>query len=112
MNGEEHRANISRRKNRVVFDWQDLVTDAEALLRSTAAYTGEEIEDARARLKRQLDSVRGHAGHWNRQAMDSCRAVSGAADEYVHDHPWKLLGVVAVLGVMAGLCVGNDKRRQ
>lgn len=109
MNAADHRTNINHRKNRVVVDWKDLVTDAEALLRSTATYTGEEIEDARARLKLRLEAMQDRTGQWSQQAKDRYRVVSDAADEYAHDHPWKLLGLAAALSLVVGVCLGSDK---
>lgn len=112
MSMKNHRADINRQRERVAFDVKDLVAGAEALLRSTAAYTGEEIEDARVKLQSELQSAREQAGQWNQLAKDRYRKVSDATDEYVHDHPWGLLGIVAALGVAAGLCLGNEKYRR
>jgi ElaB/YqjD/DUF883 family membrane-anchored ribosome-binding protein len=112
MSMKNHRANMSRQKERVAFDVKDLVAGAEALLRSTAAYTGEEVEDARVKLQSQLQSAQEQAGQWKQVAKDRYREASDVTDEYVHDHPWGLLGIVAALGVAAGLCLGSDKRRR
>ncbi|TCT10163.1 DUF883 family protein [Paralcaligenes ureilyticus] len=112
MSVKNHRANMSRQKERVAFDVKDLMAGAEALLRSTAAYTGEEIEDARVKLQSQLQSAQEQAGQWNQLAKDRYREASDIADEYVHDHPWGLLGIVAALGVAAGLCLGSEKCRR
>ena len=112
MTVKNHRANMSRQKERVAFDVKDLVAGAEALLRSTAAYTGEEIEGARVKLQSQLQSVQEEAREWNQLTKDRCGEVADIADEYVHDHPWGLLGIVAALGVVAGLCLGNERHQR
>ncbi len=112
MSVKNHRANMSRQKERVAFDVKDLVAGAEALLRSTAAYTGEEIEGARVKLQSQLQSVQDEAREWSQLTKDQCGEFADIADEYVHDHPWRLLGIVAALGLVTGLCLGKEKPRR
>ncbi|UHL64829.1 DUF883 domain-containing protein [Paralcaligenes sp. KSB-10] len=111
MSAEQHRININRQKERVVFDMKDLIAGTEALLRSTASYTGAEIEQARASLKEQLELAQQQASQWNQLAKDRYRDASDATDEYVHDHIWGLLGAAAVAGLVIGVCLGSDKCR-
>ncbi len=35
------------------------------------------------------------------------RAAGHAADDYVHDHPWKAIGAAAGVGMILGLLIGR-----
>ena len=78
-----HSAEILANKDKVASSFRELVAGTEDLLRSTASYTGEEVEDARKRLKRQLEAARSAAGDWEQTAAERYRRVSAVTDEYV-----------------------------
>jgi len=35
-------------------------------------------------------------------AVESTRKAARVTDEYVHDNPWKAIGITAVVGVLLG----------
>ena len=100
MNRKSQRAEIALHRARVSDSFQELLAGTEDLLRSTASYTGSEIEAARERLKRQLAEARESAGEWETAARQRARRASVYADEVVHEHAWKSAGVAALVGVL------------
>ena len=98
MNRKSQRAEIALHRARVSDSFQELLAGTEDLLRSTASYTGSEIEAARERLKRQLAEARESAGEWETAARQRARRASVYADEVVHEHAWKSAGVAALVG--------------
>jgi len=112
MSTDEHRANMAEQKDRVVFDLKDLVASTEALLRSTASYTGAEIEEARSQLKRQLESAQDYAQDWNNTALDAYRRACAAADERVRASPWAFISGALAAGVILGHCLRSDRDRR
>lgn len=92
---------------------RDLISGTEDLLRSTASYSGSEIESARDKLKLRLDAARDQARGWERAAWDRAREVSHATDDYVHENAWKSIAGAVLVGVLAGICMMSDhgKRR-
>jgi ElaB/YqjD/DUF883 family membrane-anchored ribosome-binding protein len=111
MIAEQYRADMDKQKERVAFDMKELIAAIEDLLKSTASYTGAEVESARARLTQQLEVAKEDAVRWNALAREKVRYVSEATDEYAHAHPWRLLGVAAAAGVIVGHCLLGSGRR-
>lgn len=91
---------------------RDLISGTEDLLRSTASYSGSEIESARDKLKMQLDAAREQAKGWERAAWERARVVSHATDEYVHENAWKSVAGAALIGLLAGMCIMSDHWRR
>jgi ElaB/YqjD/DUF883 family membrane-anchored ribosome-binding protein len=112
MNSNSHSAELLANKEKVAASLRDLMAGTEELLRSTASYTGEEVERARDRLKTQLENARSMAGTWESTAAERYRYVADATDEYVHENAWKSIGMAAVVGLLLGACLssGNDRR--
>jgi len=90
-------------KARIEQGFKELLEGADALLRSTAAYTGEEIGSARGRLKSRLHQARHAARDWERRAVDGYRHASAGTDSYVRDHAWKTIGAAALVGLLVGV---------
>ncbi|HWK70420.1 DUF883 family protein [Pollutimonas sp. M17] len=107
----KHRADMHRQKERVVYDAKELIAGTEALLRSTASYTGGEIDAARENLRLQLEAAKQETGRLNRAAVEKISRASTLADEYAHNNPWPLLGVAALAGAIAGFCLNDSRRR-
>lgn len=112
MNSNSHSAELLASKDKVTTSLRELMAGTEELLRSTASYTGEEVERARQRLKTQLENARSMAGTWESTAAERYRHVADATDEYVHENAWKSIGLAALVGVLLGACLsaGNDRR--
>ena len=110
MNRKSQRAEIALHRARVSDSFQELLAGTEDLLRSTASYTGSEIEAARERLA-PVAEARESAGEWETAARQRARRASVYADEVVHEHAWKSAGVAALVGVLLGCCLASGGRR-
>jgi ElaB/YqjD/DUF883 family membrane-anchored ribosome-binding protein len=40
-------------------------------------------------------------------AADRAKEAARATDDYVHDHPWQMVGVAAAVGFVAGLLMNR-----
>jgi ElaB/YqjD/DUF883 family membrane-anchored ribosome-binding protein len=55
-----------------------------------------QMEEGIRRGKYSLDELQSAMKH-------KTLAAARHTDEYVHDHPWKIIGIVALLGVLTGI---------
>ncbi|GAB3184672.1 ElaB/YgaM/YqjD family protein [Hydrogenophaga aquatica] len=94
-------------KDKLVADLKVVVADAEELLAATAHQTGEKVAELRERMQENLRAAR----HKLADAEDAIRAktreVATATDHYVHEHPWKSIGIAAGAGLIIGLLIGR-----
>ncbi len=84
-----------------------MVSDAEELLTSTANQTGEGAVAARARIQKSLHLVKARLSAAESAIIDRTRKAAKATDEYVHDNPWKAIGISACAGVIVGMLVAR-----
>jgi ElaB/YqjD/DUF883 family membrane-anchored ribosome-binding protein len=90
-------------KNQLASDFNTLVSDAEQLLQSTANYSGETISAARDRFQNTLDHFKGRVSDAQAAAAGTWNRAASATDGYVHENPWKVIGVVAAVGLLVAL---------
>jgi ElaB/YqjD/DUF883 family membrane-anchored ribosome-binding protein len=83
------------------------VADAEELLKATANQTGERIAAARARAEESLKVAKVRLADAQVAAVARVKATAKATDDYVHDNPWKAVGIAAVAGLLIGALISR-----
>ena len=93
--------------DKLMADLRLVVSDAEELLRSTAGQAGEGAAELRDRVQASLTRARAGLADAQDAAISQARAAGRAADDYVHDNPWRSIGVAAGFGLVVGLLIGR-----
>jgi ElaB/YqjD/DUF883 family membrane-anchored ribosome-binding protein len=98
-------ANISRDK--LVQDFKIVVADAEELLKATANQAGEKVAAARERIQESLHRAKVKLAEAEDVLMQTTKQAARVTDEYVHENPWRAVGVAAGVGFIIGLLIGR-----
>lgn len=88
-------------------DLRMVVGDAEELLRATSHQVGEGAAAARARIQENLHAVKEHLADAETAVIERTRQAAKATDQYVHENPWKAVGISACLGVIVGILIAR-----
>ena len=94
-------------KEKLVADLRQVIADAEDLLRLGAEQTGERAVEWRARVEERITQARHKLADLQDSAVERAKAAGHAADDYVHEHPWKAIGAAAGIGLIVGLLIGR-----
>ena len=94
-------------KEKLIADLRAVVADAEELLRATAGQAGNGVSDLRAKIQANLQEAKSSLIDAQAAVVDRAKAAGKAADEYVHENPWKSIGVAAGVGLVVGLLIGR-----
>ncbi len=94
-------------KEKLIADFKVVVADAEELLRVTAGQAGEKAVELRGKIQSSLADAKLHLADAQQVMVDKAKAVGRASDEYVHDHPWRSVGIAAGVGLVIGLLIGR-----
>jgi ElaB/YqjD/DUF883 family membrane-anchored ribosome-binding protein len=97
----------SAQKDKLMADLRVVVADAEELLKLTAGDVSESTATLRARLQERLTKAKEGLSDLQGSATETARAASRAADDYVHDHPWRSVAIGAGAGLIIGLLIGR-----
>lgn len=92
---------------KLVADLKVLVADSEELLRASAGQAGEKIAAARERIQASLATARVKLAEAERVVLEQTKKAAKATDEYVHENPWKSVGIAAGVGFVLGLLIGR-----
>lgn len=94
-------------KDKLMADLRIVVADAEELLKATANQTGERITAARARAEESLKSAKARLAEMQDAAVANAKVAAKATDDYVHENPWRAVGIAAVAGLLLGALISR-----
>lgn len=88
-------------------DMKTLVKDAQDLFREASLVTGEKAEELRAKGLALLDTAMEKAQEIQTVAVEKGKVAAQSTDEFVHEHPWKAVGIAAGIGLLVGLLISR-----
>lgn len=89
-------------KSKMASDFKAVITDTEDLLKAAAEVSGEGFAVARGKFEEKLGSARARLADASQAAVGTARKRAAAADDYVHDSPWIVIGIAAAAGILIG----------
>jgi ElaB/YqjD/DUF883 family membrane-anchored ribosome-binding protein len=94
-------------KDKLVQDLKVVMSDAEELLRATANQAGEKVAAARERIQDSMHQAKVKLAEAEAIVLDKTKQAARVTDEYVHENPWKAVGIAAGIGLVVGLLIGR-----
>ena len=96
-----------RSQEKLVADMKAVIADAEDILHATADQAGDKIAGLRARVKDRLQDAKARLADAEAVLVAKTRAAARATDAYVHENPWKAVGIGAGVGFLVGFILGR-----
>lgn len=96
-------------KEKLMHDLRVVVTDAEELLRATAGQAGEKVAAARERIQENLAAAKARLVVAEEAVVAKTKQAAKATDEYVHENPWKAVGIAAGAGLIVGMLISRGR---
>jgi ElaB/YqjD/DUF883 family membrane-anchored ribosome-binding protein len=97
----------SVQKDKLINDSRVVIADAEELLRMTANQAGEGAAEIRSRVQTRMNQAKVDLLNLQEAAVARAKAAGDATDEFVHENPWKSIGIAAGIGLVIGLLVSR-----
>ena len=96
-------------KEKLMRDLRVVVTDAEELLRATAGQAGEKGAVARERIQENLAAAKARLVVAEEAVVAKTKQAAKATDEYVHENPWRAVGIGAGVGLIIGMLISRGR---
>lgn len=93
--------------DKLLADMRVVLADTEQLLKAVIGQSGEKLAALQPRIEENLRNARTRLAEFEQAASAQARAAAEATDAYAHEHPWKVAGFAALLGVAVGLLIGR-----
>lgn len=96
-------------KEKLMQDLRVVVADTEELLRATADQVGDKVVSVRERIQVHLASTKERLAEAEQAVVARAKQAAHVTDEYVHDNPWKAVGIAAGVGLIIGMLIGRGR---
>ena len=96
-------------KEKLMQDLRVVVADAEELLRATAGQAGEKVAAARERIQENLAAAKQRLAAAQDAVVARTKEAAKVTDEYVHENPWKAVGIAAGVGLVIGMLISRGR---
>lgn len=94
-------------KEQLIADFKVVAADVEALIKATANQGGETLTNLRNKAEASLAKAKSKMADAQETIVEKSKIAAKATDEYVHDNPWKSIGLSAAVGLVVGLLIGR-----
>ena len=92
-------------KDKFVQDVKIVASDFEELLKATASQAGEKLASMRERYQDHLHSMKVRLAEAEDVIIFKAKQTAAVTDEYVHENPWRAVGIAAGVGLVVGLLI-------
>lgn len=93
-------------KEKLAQEFNAVVAETEQLIRTAASAGSDKAGAMRASLEHEFNVATARLARVRDNAIAQCSAAAKTTDAYVHDNPWRSVGIVATLALAAGLVAG------
>ena len=94
-------------KDKLIADLKIVVADAEEILKATAGAAGDKVAEMRTKIDASLRDAKLRLADAEAAIVDKAKAAAVATDDFVHEQPWKAVGVAAAVGLAIGVLIGR-----
>lgn len=94
-------------REKLLADMRSVVADAEELLRLSAGDASEGARALRERLQENLMQARHKLGDLQEVATEQIKHAGRAADDFVHENPWRSIAIGTGAGLLVGMLIGR-----
>jgi ElaB/YqjD/DUF883 family membrane-anchored ribosome-binding protein len=101
------RSSTNSQANPIARDIQNVVSDAQDLLKTVQNEGESRLADVRAKVQTQLDSARQTLGELQQTVLDGGKAALNTTDAYVRSNPWRAVGISAAAGALIGFLIAR-----
>ncbi len=93
--------------NPVARDIQNVVSDAQDLLKTVQNEGEGKLTEMRGKVQAQIDAARETLAELQASVTDGAKVAMNTTDEYVRANPWRAVGISAGIGALIGFLIAR-----
>lgn len=97
-------------RSAVAREFHNFIADIEDLITAATSLTGADLARAKLKLGERVAAAKQSLEELGTTVTQQVRTSAAATDTYVHQQPWKAIGIVTAVGVVLGF--GLARRSQ
>ena len=99
----------SSQTNPVGRDVQNVVTEAQELLKTVKDEGASQIDAMKQKMNAQMDVAKQKFGEIQQSVTDGAQVAMTSTDAYVRSNPWRAVGIAAAAGALIGFLAARSR---
>ncbi len=99
----------SSQANPVGRDVQNVVTEAQELLKTVKDEGSSQIDAMKQKVSAQMDVAKQKFGEIQQSVTDGAQLAYTSTDAYVRSNPWRAVGIAAAAGALIGFLAAPSR---
>jgi ElaB/YqjD/DUF883 family membrane-anchored ribosome-binding protein len=100
-------ATAEESRERLAQGLQQMVDEANHLLKDAKRAGGDQFSAVRDRFETQLQRAKAELRRLEGEAVDRTKRAAAATDHAVHEHPYTAMGIAAGVGLLIGMLISR-----
>lgn len=96
-------------KEKLMHDLNQVIKDAEELLKSADQQSGEGFKSAKEKFESTLKNAKAEIARVEDLVINRTKETLHTTDVYVKENPWQSVGIAAGVGLLIGLLISRNK---
>jgi ElaB/YqjD/DUF883 family membrane-anchored ribosome-binding protein len=97
--------------SRVSREFKNFVADIEDLIADTTSLTGEDLMRVKEKINARVAAAKISIEEMGGVIVKRARQTAAVTDNYVHEQPWKAVGIGAGVGLLLGFALSFARRK-
>ncbi len=98
---------LNAEKEKLLADVRSVLNHTEELLADAGEEGGAKAQELRNKLGANLKLAKERLLEAEKVTVAKAKAAAKVTDQYVHEHPWKAIGIAAAIAFLLGLLVSR-----
>ena len=98
---------LNAEKEKLLADVRSVLNHTEELLAGAGEEGGAKAQELRNKLGANLKLAKERLLEAEKVTVAKAKAAAKVTDQYVHEHPWKAIGIAAAIAFLLGLLVSR-----
>lgn len=99
----------SSQTNPVGRDVQNVVTEAQELLKTVKDEGASQLDAMKQKVNAQLDTAKQKFGEIQQSVTDGAQLAMTSTDAYVRSNPWRAVAIAAAAGALIGFLAARSR---
>ena len=91
----------------IALEFQNVIADLEDLIKATTSLTGDDLARTKEKLGERIAAAKESVGKVGGAIVHRARTTAVVTNDFVHEQPWKALGVGAIVGFLLGVVISR-----
>ncbi len=98
---------LAAEKDHLLKEVREALADTEELIAAAGEGGSEQARRLREKATESLKAAKESLIAAEQKVVQNAKAAAKATDQYVHDNPWKAIGLTAIVAFLLGLLVSR-----